>query len=198
MNDRLLYRIRNIGDRHATRKAVIGEAPLILEITDPSFTEFLVQIKVEDLTIPGHANMGTTQRFQAELPYIISGASKRWHLWEACVYRHRLVLHFANKQTKGGRSKAAALKCYFYMKLVLSDVQRYIGYLPRIEESYLKCLRLGAKPELEMVAGTGSFKAAYNLAVWYEVSGQTQKARAYYQRAAREGYGPAKERLSTL
>ena len=98
----------------------------------------------------------------------------------------------------GGRADFWFVCGYFYMKLVLSDVQAYIGYLPKIEECYLKCLRLGEKPELEMVAGTGSFKAAYNLAVWYEVSGQTQKARAYYQRAAREGYKPAKERLLML
>ncbi len=83
----------------------------------------------------------------------------------------------------------------FYTKLVLSDVQRYIAYLPRIEESYLECLRIGEHPELETVAGTGSFKAAYNLGLWYELSGQPQKARIYYQRSAKEGYGPAKERL---
>lgn len=98
----------------------------------------------------------------------------------------------------GGRADFWFVCGYFYMKLLLSDIQTYIGYLPKIEECYLKCLRLGEKPELEMVAGTGSFKAAYNLAVWYEVSGQTQKAKAYYQRAAREGYGPAKERLKIL
>lgn len=112
MSDRLLYRIRNVGKRHASYGVVVGEASLVLEVNDPSFVEFLAQIKVEDLTIPGHANVKTTQKFQEELPSIINGTNKRWHLWEACVYRHRLVLHFANKQTKGGRSKAAALKCY--------------------------------------------------------------------------------------
>lgn len=83
----------------------------------------------------------------------------------------------------------------FYMKLVLSDVKSYIGYLPKIEESYLKCLQIGEHPEQETVAGTGSFKAAYNLGLWYEVSGQTEKARTYYRRAVRDGYEPAKKRL---
>ena len=86
----------------------------------------------------------------------------------------------------------------FYTKLVLSDVQRYIGYLPRIEESYLECLRIGEHPEMETVAGTGSFKAAYNLGLWYELSGQPQKAKIYYQRSAREGFGPAKDRLRMI
>ena len=86
----------------------------------------------------------------------------------------------------------------FYTKLVLSDVGRYIGYLPRIEESYLKCLQIGEHPEMETVAGTGSFKAAYNLGLWYELSGQPKKARVYYQKAVNDGYGPAKERIKML
>ncbi len=86
----------------------------------------------------------------------------------------------------------------FYMKLVLSDVKTYIAYLPRIEECYLKCLQIGEHPEQETVTGTGSFKAAYNLGLWYEVSGQTDKARMYYRRAAKDGYGPAKDRLKGL
>ena len=83
----------------------------------------------------------------------------------------------------------------FYMKRVLSDVERYMDLLPNIEKCYLKCLRLGERPELGGVVGTGSFKAAYNLGAWYEVSGQTELARKYYKEAAKAGYGPAKERL---
>ena len=86
----------------------------------------------------------------------------------------------------------------FYTKLVLSDVRRYIEYLPRIEESYLECLRIWEHPEMETVTGTGSFKAAYNLGLWYELSGQPEKARSYYRRSAGEGYGPAKERLKLM
>ncbi len=51
---------------------------------------------------------------------------------------------------------------------------------------------------METVAGTGSFKAAYNLGLWYELSGQPEKARIYYRKAAKEGYGPAKERLKMV
>ncbi len=83
----------------------------------------------------------------------------------------------------------------FYMKLVLSDVSQYLEFLPKIEESFLKCLRIGEHPGC--VVGTGSFKAAYNLALWYEVSGQTEKAIKYYKDAA-ENFEPAKERLEKL
>lgn len=83
----------------------------------------------------------------------------------------------------------------FYMKRVLSDVGKYISLLPGIESSYRKCLQLGEQPQLGGVVGTGSFRAAYNLAAWYEVSGQMDKAVYFYQMAAKEGYGPAAERL---
>lgn len=83
----------------------------------------------------------------------------------------------------------------FYMKRVLSDVSRYISLLPNIERCYLTCLALGEKPEMGGVVGTGSFKAAYNLGAWYEVSGQMESAVKYYRISAEYGYEPAKERL---
>lgn len=86
----------------------------------------------------------------------------------------------------------------FYMKRVLSDVARYIALLPNIEACYLKCLRIGENPERGGVVGTGSFKAAYNLGAWYEVSGQTDLALQYYRLSAKEGYGPAVGRLNEL
>lgn len=83
----------------------------------------------------------------------------------------------------------------FYMKRVLSDVERYVGLLPNIEYSYKRCLELGERPELGGVQGTGSFKAAYNLGTWYEVSGQKELAVRYYRMSAKAGYEPARERL---
>ena len=85
-----------------------------------------------------------------------------------------------------------------HMERVLSDVERYIDLLPNIERCYLKCLKLGERPELGGVVGTGSFKAAYNLGAWYEVSGQMQLAGKYYREAAKMGYGPARERLKEI
>ena len=81
------------------------------------------------------------------------------------------------------------------MKRVLSDVEKYIGLLPNIERCYKRCLELGEHPELGGVVGTGSFKAAYNLGAWYEVSGQRELALRYYRQSAKDGYGPAMERL---
>lgn len=98
----------------------------------------------------------------------------------------------------GSRADFSFVCGLFYMKLVLSDVEKHIQLLPRIEASYLKCLSIGEHPEDGGVVGAGSFKAAYNLGTWYEVSGQQEKARHYYGLAAGEGYAPACERLNLL
>ena len=86
----------------------------------------------------------------------------------------------------------------FYTQGIFSDIQRYIGYLPEIEQSYRKCLRIGEVPEHEGVFGNGSFKAAYNLGVWFEVNGKTEEALDYYRMAAEEGYQPALERVQKI
>lgn len=95
----------------------------------------------------------------------------------------------------GGWSDFCFVCGLFYMKRVLSDVEKYIGLLPNIERCYKRCLELGEHPELGGVVGTGSFKAAYNLGAWYEVSGQRELALRYYRQSAKDGYGPAMERL---
>lgn len=86
----------------------------------------------------------------------------------------------------------------FYMKLVLSDVHRYLKYLPKIQECYLRCLEIGEQPWSRGVVGTGSFLANYNLGVWYEVSGEIEQAIRCYQAAAEEGYEPALRRMEGL
>lgn len=86
----------------------------------------------------------------------------------------------------------------FYTQAIFSDVQRYVGYLPQIEASYMRCLEIGEVPEHEGVYGNGSFKAAYNLGVWYEVNGNVKKALNYYRKAQSKGYLLAKERIKKL
>lgn len=86
----------------------------------------------------------------------------------------------------------------FYTQAVFSDVQRYISYLPEIERSYLRCLEIGEVPEHEGVIGNGSFKAAYNLGVWFEVNGKKKEALSYYQMALDGGFSPAAERMKNL
>lgn len=86
----------------------------------------------------------------------------------------------------------------FYTQTIFADTQRYIGYLPEIELSYRRCLEIGEVPEHEGVLGNGSFKAAYNLGVWFEVNGKVTEAATYYKLAAKDNYQPAIERLKKL
>ncbi len=86
----------------------------------------------------------------------------------------------------------------FYTQMIFSDVQRYVHLLPEIERSYLRCLEIGEVPKHQGVYGNGSFKAAYNLGVWFEVNGLKQKALDYYQRALDAGYTPAGERMKKI
>ncbi|MDU7239946.1 glycosyltransferase family 2 protein [Clostridium sp.] len=85
----------------------------------------------------------------------------------------------------------------FYMNLILSNVMEYGQYLYLIEESYLKCLEIGSTAN-EIVRGVGSFKAAYNLGVFYETTGNLDKAKYYYKVSYNEGYKTAKDRFEKI
>lgn len=86
----------------------------------------------------------------------------------------------------------------FYMQLILSDTARYISFLPKIEQEYLRCLEIGTNLEDEEDLGAGSYKAAYNLGTWYEVSGNLEKAKKYYEKSSLQGYQKALDRLKNL
>ncbi|MEH7525349.1 glycosyltransferase family 2 protein [Bacillus sp. JJ1503] len=86
----------------------------------------------------------------------------------------------------------------FYMNFVLSDTAKNIDFLPLIERSYLICLALGERNEREIVLGTCSFLAAYNLGVYYEMFNQKDKAIYFYEISAGHNYIPAKSRLIAL
>lgn len=86
----------------------------------------------------------------------------------------------------------------FYKELVLSNPQKYINYLPLIEQYYIRCLEIGETNKYDSIVGTGSYIAAYNLGVWYEVSRQFDKAKICYEMSSEWGYQKAMERLKNL
>lgn len=85
-----------------------------------------------------------------------------------------------------------------FMKAAQADTEKYLSYLPYIERSYLNCLEIGEVPLHQGTYGCGSFKAAHNLGIWYEVSGNFTKALKYYELAASQNYTPAIQRLQIL
>lgn len=82
----------------------------------------------------------------------------------------------------------------FLMGLLAMDT----GKLANIEQYFLLALQIGETDRYSSVAGTGSYKAAYNLGVFYEITGQLSKAEAYYRIAADQNYEPARLRLAML
>lgn len=131
---------------------------------------------------------GTGYRVNGVISYI-------YNLLELKMYEKGFQI-IANERNRLGTYADYHFACgTFYTQAILSDVSRYINYLPEIERSYRRCLEIGEKPEQEGGFGNGSFKAAYNLGVWFEVNGKNEEALYYYRQAAKDGYQPARERI---
>lgn len=81
----------------------------------------------------------------------------------------------------------------FYLDYAL-DTQDY-SVIKLIEACYRACLELGKLKAEEMVIGTSTYLAAYNLGVFYETTGSHAQSRECYALAASYGYEPAKRRL---
>lgn len=85
----------------------------------------------------------------------------------------------------------------FYREYVMSDIRNNMKYLPLVEACYLECLKIGEN-NCDGAIGTGTFLAAYNLGVWYEVSKQFTKAAEYYEMAIKWGYEKAAKRYKEM
>lgn len=77
------------------------------------------------------------------------------------------------------------------MNLISSDIETYGEFLYSIEDYYLRCLEIG---EIEDDS-VGSYKAAYNLGVYYESIGDLYKANQYYNMSYNDGYEKSKIRM---
>ncbi len=86
----------------------------------------------------------------------------------------------------------------FYREYVLDDVKKNIQFLPYVEQCYLECLSIGETDKYDGAIGTGSYLAAYNLGVWYEVTKRYEKALECYNKAIEWQYEKAKERKTEV
>ncbi len=85
----------------------------------------------------------------------------------------------------------------FCMEIAKYNPNKYINYLVEIEKSYLRCLEIGESDD-SLVEGTGSYLAAYNLGVFYEITGNKEFAIKYYEESSTYEYELAKNRLTAL
>jgi glycosyltransferase involved in cell wall biosynthesis len=86
----------------------------------------------------------------------------------------------------------------FFMNLIRSNPARFVSELPKIEQSFQRCLTLGEEERRKSVRGAGSFLAHYNLGVFYKVFGNRAGARRCLEAAAAQGYGPAAALLTKI
>lgn len=86
----------------------------------------------------------------------------------------------------------------FYMNLIRSNPAQYASELPKIEQSFKRCLELGESDKHKSVRGSGSFLAHYNLGVFYQVFGKRAAARQCFEAAAAQGFEPAAALLHKL
>lgn len=86
----------------------------------------------------------------------------------------------------------------FFMNLVRSNPAKYAGELPKIEQSFRRCLALGETEKYKSVRGSGTFLANYNLGLFYQVFGNIAAARQCFESAAARGWEPAAVMLKRL
>jgi len=88
---------------------------------------------------------------------------------------------------------------YFLYGLALMELGD-ASRIADIQMTFEHCLALGGPDpaRYETVPGVGSYRAAYNLGIFHESRGDVARARAFFERAAADGYTPAAERLRTL
>jgi glycosyltransferase involved in cell wall biosynthesis len=86
----------------------------------------------------------------------------------------------------------------FYMNLIRHDTVKHLAEVPKVEQSFQRCLALGETDRYKSVHGTGTFLANYNLGLFYHVFGNAAGARRCLESAAQAGYAPATALLAKL
>jgi len=86
----------------------------------------------------------------------------------------------------------------FYMNLIRHDTARHLAEVPKVGQSFQRCLELGETDCYKSVRGTGTFLANYNLGLFYHVFDNAAGARNCFESAARSGYAPAVAMLEKL
>ena len=159
----------------------------------PYFQEFLERLPEEDLETP-YGKEGLLQYLYALLEEN-----------KAAQIEEGMDILLSIQESSYGESLRKDADFYFvrglfFMHYILQDIPGRGHLLPEIEASYLKCLEIGEEGRRSGNQGTGSYKALYNLGLFYEAQGTPEKARESYRKAAT--YGDKKsieaaERLGT-
>jgi len=129
-------------------------------------------------------------RMRENDPFALDATTELLQAYTKCK-RYERALELAGNEA--ARLQTSPDFCFSVAQFLLDyaiDSQDY-SVIENIENSYLKCLELGRQGVEEIVTGSSTFLAAYNLAVFYEITGNEAKAKEYYRFAASYGYEPA-------
>lgn len=146
----------------------------------PYFQEFLERLPEEDLETP-YGKEGLLQYL-----YALLEENKAAQIEEGMD-----ILLSIEENPYGDSLRKDAdfyfVRGLFFMHYILQDIPGRGHLLPEIEASFLKCLEIGEEGRRSGNQGTGSYKALYNLGLFYEAQGMPEKAREVYQKAAAYG-----------
>ena len=146
----------------------------------PYFQEFLERLPEEDLETP-YGKEGLLQYL-----YALLEENKATQIEEGMD-----ILLSIEESPYGDSLRRDAdfyfVRGLFFMHYILQDIQGRGHLLPEIEASFLKCLEIGEEGRRSGNHGTGSYKALYNLGLFYEAQGMPEKAREAYRKAAAYG-----------
>lgn len=146
----------------------------------PYFQEFLERLPEEDLETP-YGKEGLLQYL-----YALLEENKAAQIEEGMD-----ILLSIEENPYGDSLRRDAdfyfVRGLFFMHYILQDIPGRGHLLPEIEGSFLKCLEIGEEGRRSGNQGTGSYKALYNLGLFYEAQGMPEKAREAYQKAAAYG-----------
>ncbi|MFC4777813.1 glycosyltransferase [Paenibacillus sp. GCM10023252] len=84
------------------------------------------------------------------------------------------------------------------LPFVLGVLSMEVGNFQQMDRYYKLALSIGDTDKYTTVVGTGTFRAAHNLGVYYELLNQMSDAASYYSYAAQYHFKPSIERLSKL
>ncbi|WP_285106353.1 glycosyltransferase [Paenibacillus sp. UMB4589-SE434] len=88
----------------------------------------------------------------------------------------------------------------YYMYGVALIESRNVQWFSQIPAAFEACLQLGDSDgrKFETVPGVGSYRANFNLGLYYEIIGKKEQAVMYYEKSLQQGYGEAQHRLRLL
>lgn len=136
------------------------------------------------------ASMGSTKQHYLSTAYLTLGYTyihlKEWGLFEKClndaidIYPDYTDLYYM-----------------YGTALVEAKNPEWLTYIP---EAFMNCLQLGSpiSSKYETVAGVGTYKAHYNLGVYYELTGNIELALYYYEQGSSYNYELANQSVKRL